>query len=547
MVRLILIGGIVAGLAGGVPQDSNPDSFTALLSTPSVQAAQESTENLAAWPEIEFPEASPNLSADTENEIAPAGEGRLISPKRTSSTPSFVVRNEETSGSAKVIRTEEPIPVSAQPAPEPQPAPAAAPPPAPVVEVAAVDEEAEAMDDLGEDGEEIGEDSCAEPVDEEGQVAEATEETAPAEPTTVSTSVNRKKKGYTIRAEGDDLVVYDAGGVEIYRKTRGSTAKAKPKPAPEPVVAPPMIEPIDQEIVDQTLTTPAEPTLPTPSIPLAPTGEMTFVEVKRGDNPYTISKRFPGISAKEICEANAIKNPSNIQVGTKLWIPTHTHNDSLCHTVQAGETLSDLLKLYEIDNMFEVCDVNGFPRTQNELEPGTQVVLPGARKKAAVVAKKKSKPLTFDISRLVGRSGWEWPVQGDIQVTSPYGLRIDPFSRSQKKSGVAAGGSKKRFHHGIDLRAPIGTPVVAARDGEVSKVSHSKYGHGNMIEIRHDDGWTTVYSHNSKILKKMGDSVKQGETVALSGNTGRSTAPHIHFEIRRPDQRSVDPRTFLAK
>ncbi len=103
--------------------------------------------------------------------------------------------------------------------------------------------------------------------------------------------------------------------------------------------------------------------------------------------------------------------------------------------------------------------------------------------------------------------------------SSSFGWRVDPFSGAQV------------FHEGVDYQGDTGTPVVAAATGKVVYAAyHPQY--GNMIELDHGNDLTSRYAHASRLMVKMGDTVKVGDTVALLGSTGRSTGPHLHFEIR---------------
>lgn len=123
------------------------------------------------------------------------------------------------------------------------------------------------------------------------------------------------------------------------------------------------------------------------------------------------------------------------------------------------------------------------------------------------------------------------PVQAAYNSSS-FGWRIDPFT------------GKKAFHEGLDFPSPVGTLVVAAANGVVTEsMLHNQY--GNMIDIDHGNDITTRYAHLSKLRVKVGDIVKRGQVIGLIGNTGRSTGPHLHFEVR---MRTVaqDPRKFLA-
>ncbi len=111
----------------------------------------------------------------------------------------------------------------------------------------------------------------------------------------------------------------------------------------------------------------------------------------------------------------------------------------------------------------------------------------------------------------------------DAWVSSAYGYRDDPIN------------GKKKFHDGMDVVAPRRTPIIATADGVV-KFAGWRAGLGRMVEIRHGYGYTTVFGHNEKLSVKKGDHVKRGDVIALLGSTGRSTGPHLHYEIRLNDK-----------
>lgn len=117
------------------------------------------------------------------------------------------------------------------------------------------------------------------------------------------------------------------------------------------------------------------------------------------------------------------------------------------------------------------------------------------------------------------------------EISSSFGYRRDPFTR-----GAA-------MHSGIDFKGPIGAPIFAAADGVVSFVGR-KSGYGNVVEISHGNGLLTRYAHLSRFDTRVGQRVAAGEKIAGLGNTGRSTGPHLHFEVRIND-RAVNPRPFL--
>jgi murein DD-endopeptidase MepM/ murein hydrolase activator NlpD len=110
-----------------------------------------------------------------------------------------------------------------------------------------------------------------------------------------------------------------------------------------------------------------------------------------------------------------------------------------------------------------------------------------------------------------------WPMRG--WVTSRFGTRLSPFSGILKP------------HEGMDIAAQTGTPVVASADGVVVKAGFGT-GYGNMVEISHGYGIKTLYAHNSRLNVKAGQRVKRGEVIAYAGDSGSSTGPHLHYEVR---------------
>ncbi|MFL5784554.1 MAG: LysM peptidoglycan-binding domain-containing M23 family metallopeptidase [Bacteriovoracaceae bacterium] len=128
----------------------------------------------------------------------------------------------------------------------------------------------------------------------------------------------------------------------------------------------------------------------------------------------------------------------------------------------------------------------------------------------------------------LGTGRFVWPVPNFYKVSSSFGSRWG------------------RHHDGIDIPAPKGTPVVAVDSGTVIYSDNGIRGYGNMIVLAHGDDVFTVYAHNSKNKVDKGEKVKKGETIALIGNTGRSTGPHLHFEIRVKNKKR-DPARFLSQ
>lgn len=124
-----------------------------------------------------------------------------------------------------------------------------------------------------------------------------------------------------------------------------------------------------------------------------------------------------------------------------------------------------------------------------------------------------------------------WPTRG--WVTSGFGYRKSPFTGLPEK------------HEGLDIASRKGSEIRATADGKVISAGR-QYGYGNLIEIDHGYGVISRYGHNSKNIVKVGDQVKRGDLIALVGNTGRSTGPHVHYEII-VDGVPVDPRNYILE
>lgn len=118
-------------------------------------------------------------------------------------------------------------------------------------------------------------------------------------------------------------------------------------------------------------------------------------------------------------------------------------------------------------------------------------------------------------------------------LSSKYGKRNDPFT------------GKQDFHDGLDFAGKKGSEVIVVGDGVVSWAG-KRTGYGNLIEINHGNGYTTRYGHNQRHLVKVGEKVKKGQQIALMGSTGRSTGPHVHFEVLQ-NGKTVNPSKYIGK
>jgi LysM repeat protein len=189
------------------------------------------------------------------------------------------------------------------------------------------------------------------------------------------------------------------------------------------------------------------------------------------------------------------------------------------HEVGKGETLWRIATTYgvELETLQWVNDVEDV----TDLRVGRVLFIPGVREVLVVppALPEEFAPLPEE------RIYVEWPLN-KARLTSRFGMR----------------GSRK--HEGIDLAAPTGTPVRAAAPGKVVYCGSGMRGYGKVVVLKHGSEFSTVYAHNSALLVKKGDKVDRGQIIAKVGSTGKSTGPHLHFEVRRRGV-AEDPLTHL--
>lgn len=164
---------------------------------------------------------------------------------------------------------------------------------------------------------------------------------------------------------------------------------------------------------------------------------------------------------------------------------------------------------------------NELEKEENDLESELEKI--AAEAAAKLEAEQAAKQNSSNDGLTSGPTGvissGSWPVPGHTTISSPYGYRQHPVLNVQK------------MHTGIDIPAPSGTPAVAIDNGTVI-FSGTKGTYGNTVMIQHDDGKVTLYAHNSELMVSTGQRVEKGQVVTKIGTTGRSTGPHLHFEVR---------------
>ena len=129
-------------------------------------------------------------------------------------------------------------------------------------------------------------------------------------------------------------------------------------------------------------------------------------------------------------------------------------------------------------------------------------------------------------------SNFTLPITG-AAISSGFGWRVHPIT------------GERKLHKGVDFAAPTGTPIFAAADGVVTYSGWTDDGYGNVVELRHENGELTLYAHTNKVYVSKGQVINKGQAIAEVGSTGRSTGPHLHFEIQPDGRTAVDPMDYL--
>lgn len=248
--------------------------------------------------------------------------------------------------------------------------------------------------------------------------------------------------------------------------------------------------------------------------PKPPLGFTTHT-LREGESLSALASTY-GLPLEALIGANPdLSSLDRLPAGIELLIPP---SEGLVITLQEGESLLDTLQAYGV-NPLSVVRANKLT-SPGDLQAGTLLFLPGVKPTAALerLARVREEENTY-----------LWPLQG--RITSYFGRR-------NLGMGTAS------FHRAIDIAAPSGTPITAARSGVVVYAGWSEQGYGNLVKLQHPGGAETWYAHFSKIQVALGQTVAQGDTLGLVGSTGLSTGPHLHFEVHEAGQ-AVDPLSFL--
>ncbi len=218
------------------------------------------------------------------------------------------------------------------------------------------------------------------------------------------------------------------------------------------------------------------------------------------------------------------------------------------HTVEPGQTLYNIARVYNVP-LEDIEQANNLHST-TDIKPGEKLFIPGAQKTMYV-------PPTVAVgggsSVPAGSHNGNHPAPRGQSAPSPAAPHRPPAAGSVSFMWPLRGKILQEFervngikHDGIDIQGPAGAPVFAAASGTVIYSNDTIRGYGNMIIIKHKDGFVSVYAHNSENMVRKGQYVHQGQMIARVGKTGYATAPHLHFEIRLHAM-PVNPLDYLPR
>jgi murein DD-endopeptidase MepM/ murein hydrolase activator NlpD len=235
----------------------------------------------------------------------------------------------------------------------------------------------------------------------------------------------------------------------------------------------------------------------------------TSYTVRSGDTISGIAQRF-NLSMDTVISFNNIQDARSLKVGTVLTVP---NSSGLKYRVRRGDYLGSIAKKFGVA-LNELLDWNNLE--SSVIVPGQELFIPSARLSE------------MERNRVFGRL-FIYPTKG--RITDRFGMRRDPFT------------GMRRFHNGVDLAGPVGTPVIASMSGTVAMAGFNPT-YGKYLILTHPEGFQTLYGHLSAFRVQKGESVRQGQRIADMGNSGYSTGSHLHFSIFHKGE-PIDPFEYL--
>jgi murein DD-endopeptidase MepM/ murein hydrolase activator NlpD len=308
-----------------------------------------------------------------------------------------------------------------------------------------------------------------------------------------------------------------------------------------------------------------------------PAGDWTWdggspLTVGYGETVETIARKH-GVPLAAMLQTNGISNPASVKPGQRLVIPRRiaasapavAHSSvapvpkfatasEKAYVVQPGENLSGIAHRHGV-TLAALAKANKL-QPYAKVSMGDRLTIPGGHQVAArqtpapTVAPPRAAPLekVASLPTQSVRMATQEPAATETVVKSAEAAGSMPSFRWPVRGHVIAGFGPKTNggqNDGINLAVPEGTPIKAADDGVVAYSGHELKGYGNLILIRHANGFVSAYAHASELLVKRGDTIKRGQVIAHAGQTGSVTSPQLHFEIRKGST-PVDPTKYLG-
>ncbi len=302
----------------------------------------------------------------------------------------------------------------------------------------------------------------------------------------------------------------------------------------------------------------------------APTGAWTWdggapVTVGYGETVEQIAKKY-AVPMSALMETNGITNAASVKPGQRLVIPRYVSSSApqapaakateSVHIVAPGESLMGIAHHHGIA-LTTLAKANNI-QPYTKISIGDRLTIPGGHQVAArqiqTPAPQVAQPRTVSVDRVSSipaqnaRMATQVPEKTENVVAAAEPAGNMPSFRWPVKGRVIAGFGPKTGgaqNDGINLAVPEGTPIKAADDGVVAYAGNELKGYGNLVLIRHANGFVSAYAHASELLVKRGDTIKRGQVIANAGQTGNVTSPQLHFEIRKGST-PVDPAQYLA-
>jgi murein DD-endopeptidase MepM/ murein hydrolase activator NlpD len=270
--------------------------------------------------------------------------------------------------------------------------------------------------------------------------------------------------------------------------------------------------------------------VPLPATAPAPEGganpEGSYL-VKSGDSLYAIASRHK-VALAELQSANGITDPYKVRPGTLLRMPSDAVHSSVPAAAQKAPEPPAVEAQRPVQTAIVPKIINVKPKQVAALQPAeTMTDAVPAIGAPAIAASPKGAEEAGIATQAVPAGKFRWPVKG--RVVAGFGPKLD--------------GS---MNEGVNIAVPLGTDVLAAESGVVAYAGSELKGYGQLILIRHDNGWVTAYAHNDQIHVKRDDRVRRGQVIAKAGKTGTVDQPQLHFEVRQGSV-PVDPLIHLEK